>query len=131
MDIRRGCVGLGCHQVGSWGNPCSQGQDPKSQEHQDTKNDFFLERDEDAGTGVPGTPCTEAGTFLIGNEVLQNPGTLRCWKGNEAMRESYWKPAVNRDERGDDALIRRTPLYIHDALCREVTHVGNSADGSF
>ncbi len=35
-------------------------------------------------------------TFLIGNEVFQNPGALKRWKGDKAMRESYWKPAVNR-----------------------------------
>lgn len=82
--------------MGSLGNPCSQGQDPKSQEHQDTKNDFILERGEDAGTGVPGTPCTEADTFLKENEVFQNPGSLERWKGDKAMRESYWRSAVDR-----------------------------------
>jgi integrase len=35
-------------------------------------------------------------TFLIGNEVFQNPGTLERWKRDKAMRESYWKPAVDR-----------------------------------
>ena len=36
-------------------------------------------------------------TFLIRNEVFQNPGTLKRWKGKEIMRrESYWKSAVER-----------------------------------
>src|SRR5688500_121001 len=45
-------------------------------------------------------------TFLIRNEVFHNPGTMKRWKGNEimrqckrdneAMRESYWKSAVER-----------------------------------
>jgi hypothetical protein len=39
-------------------------------------------------------------TFLIRNEVFQNPDTLR-------QCGSYWKPAVERAERGTVALIRR------------------------
>ncbi|PTQ79370.1 hypothetical protein C8R21_12934 [Nitrosospira multiformis] len=49
-------------------------------------------------------------TFLIRNEVFQNPGTLRRWKGNEIMRQCVkaignlpWK----EQERGTVALIRR------------------------
>lgn len=37
-------------------------------------------------------------TFLIGVEVFQNPGTLKRWAGDKAMRESYWKPALVRAE---------------------------------
>jgi hypothetical protein len=69
-----------------------------SQEHRDTKNGFSL-RGEDAGTGVSSTHCPEAVHFSNPKRGIPESRHAEALEGkgdNEAMRESYWKSAVER-----------------------------------
>ena len=35
-------------------------------------------------------------TFIAGNEVFQNPRTLKPWSGDRQIREIFWRPALKR-----------------------------------